>query len=969
MKIELYIDKQLCNIGDPEKFSVYLKRELYNPTELNTKDAQVSYTITLPATDTNNTIFGFANVEEVKGKFVRLYDAELIVNGIKIFEGKFRLNEIDPNSYKGNLGIPAPKTVREIFKDKKMNEIGEEWLLDIATDIPDYKNGLSFISYYNEKKDSPCMFPFVMYGLLPKKKGDNGDYSAKNIIDKTVRIGVEDIPPSLRCKDMLEKIFASQGYNLSGSAFADERLANLYVSYRNPNEYVQEWNWGDLGTITVEGKWKTGDTNKKIMEKHITRSRDDYGSYQTVNLFQSNFLDITKIEDSGTNVVYNIHTDNTDVNLKKHSLDIIIPKSGYYKVELECKNFQLADKLSESWGHSDNGYIFTGVRQDDNPNRNNDFIRKRFELQLMRDYGEGDFQNLNLVGYYNKPQFPQEPYVGSGDRQYPKYYPYDTGALVVDPGVNENFICGFRWGQNEYDRNAAPGTSQRCNYMFIANGFSWDKTFSQKKRILSAYDSSSYLYNDENNKYVKTINNYHCWGARDDQPEDSSEEGTGEVITEEKDIDAIPAWLEDNAEQPIYTRYGRFVETPEIVTKKTDLKNYVSQMGNVKGAGRVECIVWLEKGERLALCWTADLGDRKRSGHKTVWNDYYVIVDELDFSLHIEPYRTDIEWNNFDAQGNHNPAHLLSWGTVDDVTFQRGKIDLSKFLPSEVKIDEWIENFCKAFNLSLMNVGNQEFRLDIKQKEIAKDASLLIDIDSRAHIVHRSNTTLGLPYVYELGFTVNSEEEGFYNHEKTREKGERNFSDDDENINKEYAGGGEFYTGSHTTDVVSQKSSFSYCWYRKLYDTDKKKWIRVPVITDHQVWDNAGQADYDEMMKKTYFDKAQRFWYRKGETHRVSMSDSASCDLALVNGEYNGSNKMILDYENKPDSILDNYFYLLNNSKDFTEVECFLTPEEYAYIDKSMVKFNGDLYNIISIDGYDPGGRKKATLKLLRKII
>ena len=126
--LELYINQQLCDTENSEDFSVYLKRQLLNPAELSMKDAQRSYDITLPATAVNNEILGYINTEEVKGKFLQLYDAQLIMNGIKIFDGKFKISEIAKTYYKGNLGVPAQKTVKDIFDEKMMNEAGE-WLI------------------------------------------------------------------------------------------------------------------------------------------------------------------------------------------------------------------------------------------------------------------------------------------------------------------------------------------------------------------------------------------------------------------------------------------------------------------------------------------------------------------------------------------------------------------------------------------------------------------------------------------------------------------------------------------------------------------------------------------------------------------------------------------------------------------------------------------------------------------------
>ena len=80
------------------------------------------------------------------------------------------------------------------------------------------------------------------------------------------------------------------------------------------------------------------------------------------------------------------------------------------------------------------------------------------------------------------------------------------------------------------------------------------------------------------------------------------------------------------------------------------------------------------------------------------------------------------------------------------------------------------------------------------------------------------------------------------------------------------------------------------------------------------------------------------------------------------------TNIMILDYENKLDSIMKNFFFLLDNSNDYTIIDCILSAEEYKNLNKSLIRFNGDLYNVAEIDGYDPLGKNQATLKLIRKI-
>ena len=117
--IELYINNRHCDVG--RDFGVRLNRQLINPGELSIKDAQYSYSITLPPTSNNHTVFNHANIEETRDKFNREYKAELIINSVRVFMGLFRLSEITQDKYKGNLYIPTNKSIKDIFGELKLN--------------------------------------------------------------------------------------------------------------------------------------------------------------------------------------------------------------------------------------------------------------------------------------------------------------------------------------------------------------------------------------------------------------------------------------------------------------------------------------------------------------------------------------------------------------------------------------------------------------------------------------------------------------------------------------------------------------------------------------------------------------------------------------------------------------------------------------------------------------------------------
>lgn len=499
--IEFYINDRLLDVSDAKSLGIKLSRQIFKPAEFTSKDAQMSYKITIPNTPTNNDIFNYANVEEVKDKFNYEYSAKVYVDNILIFDGLFMLQEITESKYVGNLYIPAYKSVKDIFGERVMNNPSSnteknKWLFSInkAKDISDWN--IKVLEDFYNNKSSNCLFPYILYGLIPKVpinpdlwvNGEQvGDYTDKDLYDKYARLGYEDIPPALNVLESIKHIFKSNDLSISGTAFNDDRLKHLYMSYSNPTDYIQEWNYGDLGTVAVEGVWSMADkdgSNYWNFERQINLNEDGYGKYFNIDMFNNNRSSIS-FTDTGTNTIFNEYPDGN--NGTRKNLTITIPKDGWYQVDL-WSNIHLNND-GESLAFHDNGKKFTGTRQS-KTNRNNRFDRSSYEVQLLRDWGDGDFNAGNIVGKYNDPNFPQ-----SGD-SIPRYYPKAGGAMVIDPQTNQNFICGIHWGRDDNSRNPMD-TNTKANYMFIKNGWSYNRTFTQKERIYNIYDSS----NGETYKY------------------------------------------------------------------------------------------------------------------------------------------------------------------------------------------------------------------------------------------------------------------------------------------------------------------------------------------------------------------------------------------------------------------------------------------------------------------------------------
>lgn len=875
--LHVYINGELCDI-DITKKDILFKRVLLDPAKLNTEDIQRSYQIQLPKSEKNNRIFGFRNVEEVKGKFNGAFPAEVYINDVRILEGHFVLSKITEDAYIGNVGVLYQKSIKDIFGDRAMNQAGD-WIIN---DFGAFKES---IERYNAREDVPeCIFPAVLYGLLPKvKRTYDNKYTDKDMWDNTVRLGMDDLMPSVNCLQMIKNIFDKEGYSIGGSAFGDRRLNELYVSYKNPVDYEPEWNYQKNGVIDLSvaycnySKFPIEKANYSI-EPTIVHSNADINMYVTE--IQSSVNSIVTInKDEGNNVI------KTDVNVggdtyTRHG--IIVPKSGVYKIFFET-NIELnttKDDLTRAYVGDNWRYIWGSERY------STYFGNMNYEVKLLRDKGEGDFnlERQTVDRRYYSPTINQNrDFNIENPNNFPKYFPVSGKTMFIDPEQNSNLVCGIAFGmeENGVQFDGSDSSRRKCNPIVIKGGLSW---------------------NHENTNFTTAA-------ARSDGY-----------------YRAIVNWL-DNV---IYLTSSKF-------KVECDLKEGIASMSDKYTAGgSVEVLVWLEKGERLTIadCSYYKTDKKGTTGHTTTAR------------VIIEPYKRDEKWLADYLDGNGETVGVKIPYDKDNNDFFENKLNLTTFLPSDEKIDDWLDNFCKAFNLTLTQTGEKNFELNIKQ---TRQASLLSVIDVQAYQQHRTNSDLNLPPAYVLGFTLDDAEEGY-----------------EKDTNNPKGGGGKYETGVERGSNIEQNSNFSYCWYKQLYDSKAKELAELPVISDHEVWRLDDTRDYEEMQQKWFVNKRQRFWYRDSAIKLPGLGTGATL-LATVRNELPGYS--ILDYQDKPLSILDNFFSLfINGDNSYTEIECFLTPEEYQRLPYSMVRFNGDLYYPAEINNYDPHGNRKASLKLIRKL-
>lgn len=920
----LYIDNQLADL--PDDIAIRLNKILYEPSKGVTANKELSYSLSLPFSAVNNLIFGYSNVEEIRNKFDRLRPARLYSNEIEIFRGYFLLSSIK-DEYKGNLVIPKIKTIKDIFDDRSLREIAVSagnWFypFDVpngqtAFDLIRQKDSETVAKIDNGKYIPDCVFPYVLRGLVPKTpikyehwvNGENvGLYSSKTLIDKYARFGLEEFSPSFNVLKMLKKIFEANNLHLGGSAFADDRLRLLMMSYTNANDFIQEWNFGQLGEIKLAGSYSThGDSSyphdrepaTSMLERHIFSEEYNIGSndraYKVLytNLLDANNITISKAENKGGNILIENYKDK--INRDATKVDLIIPMDGWYKINLKV-DARLNNSTSNNWAgekpkkiQNINGEEIKLSSSNHSSTYKGCFDVSRAEINLLRDYGTGEFQLNRYCQLFNSPNFKQS--VNGISSIFPK----NEGLAVMDASVNQNFVCGLSFGQGRNDNynptvqetqsGHTTGRGLTANASVIKNGWSINADFAQKEKIQAVYngktaDKTNYIRNGEN----------------------------------------------------IAERYSEVLNAP--ISKASTSR---TGGGTTGGNGNVSTIIYLSKGERLTLGLVQD--KRQLDGGA---DDIGSIFAYINFDLEITPFRRGESWGNFLDNGSYDSNRILDWN--DTNLNADSKIDLFTFLPNDVKANDFIENFCKAFNLDFVQVKENSFELNTKTQRIKSNT--IIDLDSKASLDERENQALDIPSEVNISFTIKDDEQGYFETQKD--------------------GSGFFKTGAINDNVLTEKSTFSYNWFKKMRIEATGQNIDLPIISNTEVW-NDTVDDYGEMMLKVYRDYPIRFWYVKKEM--AKLKDGYYTILLSNSLEY--LNKIELTYEDKHYSITRAFFdIIVSNESNYTILELYLTPFEYQQINSStLIRFNDDSYFVASISGFDSSGRNKAKLKLIRRII
>lgn len=302
-------------------------------------------------------------------------------------------------------------------------------------------------------------------------------------------------------------------------------------------------------------------------------------------------------------------------------------------------------------------------------------------------------------------------------------------------------------------------------------------------------------------------------------------------------------------------------------------------------------------------------------------------------------------------------------------------LNLGNFLNKDEKVQDFISNIQKAFNLSFQQAGDNVI---MNTQKLTNDNTVPVDIDYKTNTAEAIFNEIEFPKSITVKWNIDTEEEGFYR------SVEDNTSEEQIQSNnwKDYGDYG--YQTVKITDNTDAKEEtlalqFSYNWFRpfNVYNVETYEnsntltfnELQIPVIGKTEWWIDG--LDYEGYAKNDGRGLRQRFWFRGDkQDYKLPLGEDEYYDITLPLGHKKIDNNTIyLNYNNSNNSLLSKFFNSrINSRSEEVEIEVYLSALEYKQLTNgSNVKFNDDIYQILEISGYDPLGYNKTKLKLMKK--
>lgn len=982
--IELWVNGKMVELEDQDSLGIRLNAVLFNPTKVTTTKSEYSFSFDVPSTPNNDVIFNYANNLSRLNKFHGRYNAKVVADGDEIFNGSMIIEKYDASKkmYSCNLVNVKTNTLEDIFKEKKLTDY--KWMIDYS--------GATTINAVNSDMSSKYYFPFLSYGVFQKDYVSSDQvgntYTSKFLIDKYCKFYHSSFFPSINVSEEIRQLFENEGYTVNGSLFTDPWLSNVYSSVNLNDEQVPMYNVGNplFGKVDISFHW---DNKSSVLSDGTTTSKIGNGgivqdlSYPFYRV-DGRMTDLSQFH-GDTSIVYNFDKillygmldskNNKSVtvssNTKSYMYDpnemvIVIPTDGWYKITFECRNISL-DKSKTTFKAKQ--WNATYNSKDAFEKREMTLTKDSFdicplEIQLVKNYDnnveliKGDTNIVYETGNPNDKTYTIKGNGYTGSTQNNRYewrtsFPHQELQGATSPTKTDNIVTTVISNQNSGFGNQSLGGGFNGGGSFGNGGFGNRPGVTSNpssSSLSSKYKSLGYVSSDGMFPYDQAVSTAFICGYSSMGSECVSVMRRGyswsrlssvynNIFATVSGMTLLYAESGQTKEKATEYQTNTYKNAGHTLTKTKSSNN---------GSFSVTCLTYLKRNDVLEPMAI----QRDYEGQRYAYS--------LDGRLTVQAI------TNRGEEALRNDKYFSASSPTEFPT----QLNLFDFTNNETKASDWISNIQKAFNLEIRTEGNT-VTIDVKKTPNSR-IGYAVDIDDRINQDEAESEYISYPRSMSVKYKINKDEWGF----------EKTVSQDHINDADWYDYGDSGYTVIQLNDDTYETSSqdiqtdFSYTYYDifKFKNVDvngnegtSEKLILLPVIELSQYM--ADGYGYDEAMKHDGYSLSQRFWFRQPpSTDGVYLHDNLH-EFVKFSIPTNHLDDFNLSYKDSEKSILTEYFTcnpMLDSN--YVNVDVYMSPSEYKDIKNgSFVHFDSDLYVVSEMEGYDPSGIDKVSLKLIKK--
>ena len=984
--IELWVNGKMVELEDQDSLGIRLNSVLFNPTKVTTTKSEYSFSFDVPSTPNNDRIFNYANNLSRLNKFHGRYNAKVVADGDEIFNGSMIIEKYDASKkmYSCNLVNVKTNTLEDIFKDKKLTDY--KWMIDYS--------GATTINAVNRDMSSKYYFPFLSYGVFQKdyissdKVGNT--YTSKFLIDKYCKFYHSSFFPSINVSEEIRQLFEKEGYTVNGSLFTDPWLSNVYSSVNLNDEQVPMYNVGNplFGKVDISFHW---DNKSSVLSDNTTTSKignggivqdlsypfyrvdgrmTDLSQFHGDTAVEYNFDKILLygILDSKNNKSVTVSSNTKSYMYDPNEMVVVIPTDGWYKITFECKNISL-DKSkttfkAKQWNATYNSKDAFEKRE--MTITKDSFDTCPLEIQLVKNYDnnveliKGDTNIVYETGNPNDKTYTIKGNGYTGSTQNNRYewrtsFPHQELQGATSPTKTDNIVTTVISNQNSGFGNQSLGGGFNGGGSFGNGSFGGGNkrpstSTTQSSSVSSKYKSLGYVATDDMFPYDQAVSTAFICGYSSMGNECVSVMRRGyswsrlssvynKIFATVSGMTLLYAESGQTKEKATEYQTNTYKNASHTITKTKSSNN---------GSFSVTCLTYLNRNDILEPMAI----QRDYEGQRYAYS--------LDGRLTVQAI------TNRGEEALRNDKYFSASSPTEFPT----QLNLFDFTNNETNASDWISNIQKAFNLEIRTEGNT-VTIDVKKTPNSR-IGYAVDIDDRINQDEAESEYISYPRSMSVKYKINKDEWGF----------EKTVSQDHINDADWYDYGDSGYTVIQLSDDTYETSSqdiqtdFSYTYYDifKFKNVDingnegtSEKLILLPVIELSQYM--ADGYGYDEAMKHDGYSLSQRFWFRQPpSTDGVYLHDNLHefVNFSIPKNQLDGFN---LSYKDSETSILTEYFTcnpMLDSN--YVNVDVYMSPSEYKDIKNgSFVHFDSDLYVVSEMEGYDPSGIDKTSLKLIKK--